>query len=173
VTAYAALLRGVNVGGAKVAMSDLRRVAEGLGYGDVATYINSGNLLFASTRQPATLRGELQRGIRDELGLSVDVMVRSLPRLQQVLAANPYPDGDPGRVAIAFLSQEAPAGADAALAAVAVDEPFTIAGDHIYVHFTHGLGRSKLGQRLSALVGCSATVRNLRTVTRLVDLLDR
>lgn len=172
-TTYAALLRGINVGGNTVAMPRLRSLAESLGYCDVSTYINSGNLLFSSAKSEPALVQELRTALADELGLSLDVAVRSRAELEAALAANPYPGGDPSQVTIAFLT--GPAGADAAdrLAAVAVAEPFTLAGREIYVHYTRGLGDSLLAQQFSTIVGVSATVRNLRTVTKLVELLDR
>lgn len=171
-TTCAALLRGINVGGNTVAMPRLRSLAESLGYGDVSTYINSGNLLFSSAKSEPALVQELKTALADELGLSLDVAIRSRAELEAALAANPYPDGDPSQVTIAFLT--GPAGADAAdrLAAVAVAEPFTLAGREIYVHYTRGLGDSKLAQQFSTIIGVSATVRNLRTVTKLVELLD-
>ncbi|MDX6320864.1 MAG: hypothetical protein QOF52_722 [Propionibacteriaceae bacterium] len=172
-TAYAALLRGVNVGGKKVSMSGLRAMAESLGYDDVATYINSGNLLFSSTKRASTLVREIEAAISDQLGLSVDVAVRSHDQLRRVLAANPYPDGDPSRVTVAFLTGPPASDAEAKMAAIAVDEPFTLAAGEIYVHYTRGLGNSVLAQRFSKIIGVSATVRNIRTVAKLVELLDR
>ena len=72
---YLALLRGINVGGRnKLAMSDLRALAAGLGHEDVATYIQSGNLVFASDRTTAdaaeALAGELEREIAAQLSRS-------------------------------------------------------------------------------------------------------
>ncbi|HET9872069.1 MAG TPA: DUF1697 domain-containing protein [Propionibacteriaceae bacterium] len=172
-TQYAALLRGVNVGGKKVSMAELRSLAESLGYEDVSTYINSGNLLFRSSKRAPTLVAELEAAVVSQLGGSTDVVVQSRAQLKSAVDHNPYPDGDPSRVTIAFLT--GPPAADAAerIAAVAVDEPFTLAGQTIYVHYTRGLGDSVLAQRFSKVVGVSATVRNLRTVAKLVELLDR
>ena len=59
------------------------------------------------------------------------------------------------------------------MAAVAADhEPFTFSGQEVYVHYSRGLGRSKLAREFSAIVGVSATVRNLRTITKVLDLCD-
>src|SRR5689334_5604818 len=153
-TTYAAFLRGINVGGAKkVPMADLRALAQGLGYSDVASYINSGNLIFTSTKKPATLEKELAAAIQERFGFGVDVCVRSLAQLQRILRANPYPDGDPSKVTVAFLTATAPDGAAAKLAAVAAEhEPFVVAGTEVYVHYGQGLGRSELAERFSKLV---------------------
>ena len=172
-TRYVALLRGVNLGPTnKVPMPELRRTAEGLGYQSVATYINSGNLLFDAASDVNTVRAELEAAIRRDFGLAIEVMVRTADQLRDILAANPYPEGDPSRVTIAFLRAQAPADAAERLAAVAREhEPFTVAGTEIYVHYGKGLGTSKLAEQFSKIVGVSATVRNLRTVRKLGELL--
>jgi uncharacterized protein (DUF1697 family) len=67
---HVALLQGINVGGRnKVAMADLRKVVESLGHGDVATYIQSGNVVFTSHHtDPAVIAGELGRALEESLG---------------------------------------------------------------------------------------------------------
>lgn len=174
-TAYAAFLRGINLGGkTQLAMADLRRVASELGYDDVATYINSGNLVFTSPKRRSIVERELAAGIAEELGRSVDLAVRSRAELASILAQNPYPDGDPSQVTVAFLIVVPPPGAPDRVAAVAAEhEPYLLSGTEVYVHYSRGIGRSKLAQEFSKIVGVSATVRNLRTVGKVVDLLGR
>ena len=168
-TRYIALLRGINVGRAKrVAMPQLREMAAGLGCTDVATVLNSGNLLLTTDEDADTLRRRLEQGIEADLGLHADVVVRTAEQLAAVLAANPFPDGDPSRVTIAFLSAAAPEGLAGRMAALATeDEPFLVTDSEVYVHYGHGQGESRLA---AASYGVGSTVRNLRTVTRLVDL---
>ena len=171
-TRFVALLRGINVGTAKrVAMPALRELATRLGYTDVATHINSGNLVLTSDRTAATVRRELEQGIEETFGLHADVVVRTAAELAEVLAANPFPDGDPSQVTIAFLA--GPPAADAAdriRALAADDEPFLVRDPEVYVHYGHGQADSRLAARFAGLLGVSATVRNLRTVTKVVDL---
>ena len=153
-------------------MPQLRRTPYGIGYQQVATYINSGNLLFDSAQDADTVRAELEAAIRRDFGLTIEVMVRTADQLRQILAANPYPDGDPSQVTIAFLRTPPPADAGERLAAVAREaEPFTVADTEVYVHYGKGLGTSKLAEQFSKIVGVSATVRNLRTVRKLVEML--
>lgn len=175
VTSYAAFLRGINLGPTnKVPMPKLRETAERLGYTHVRTYINSGNLLFGSDKRPATLERELAEAIRKDFGLSIDVVVRTKAQLEQILAANPYPDGDPSQVTVAFLVKEPRGDAAERLAAFAQPhEPFTIAGRDVYVHYGQGLGTSKLAEQFSKIIGVSSTVRNVRTVGKVVELFDR
>ena len=83
-----ALLRAVNVGGRKLSMAELRELFESLGYADVRTYIQSGNLLFTATRSPKP--AVLESAIEGRFGLAVDVMLRSGAELQRVLEHNPF-----------------------------------------------------------------------------------
>ena len=174
-TRYVALLRGINVGTAKrVAMPALRQLATELGYADVATHINSGNLLLTSDEDPGTVRDRVERGVEATFGLHADVVVRTREQLAAVLAANPFPDGDPGRVAVAFLAGPPAADVESRLAALAApDEPFRVSGQEVWVLYGHGQAASRLAVKFPTLLGVSATVRNLRTTTRLLDLASR
>ena len=172
---YVAFLRGINLGPRnKIAMPALRELATGLGYTEVATYINSGNLIFDSTKKPATLEQEIAAAIKDSFGFRIDVAVRTPTQLKKILADNPYPDGNPSQVTVAFLTKAAPATAQEKVAAMATEaEPFTFAGQDVYVHYSNGLGTSKLAERFSAIIGVSSTVRNLNTVSKIVALCDK
>jgi uncharacterized protein (DUF1697 family) len=172
---YVAFLRGINLGSTnKISMPRLRELTEGLGYTDVVTYINTGNLILTATDPAATIEQRLAEAIADELGLKVDVAVRTPARLATIVAENPFPDGDPSYVTVAFLTRAAPAEAKRKLAEVATEkEPYVFSGQEVYVHYTEGQGRSKLSARFSDIIGVSATVRNLRTVTKVLELAQR
>jgi len=169
-TTHVALLRGINVGTAKrVAMAELRELAESLGHTDVATHLNSGNLLLSTAEDAGTLRQRLEQGIEERFGLHADVVVRSVAELAAALAANPFPDGDPSRVTIAFLAGPAPVGTAERLAVHASeDEPVVVGGREVYVEYGHGQADSRLAAAFVRALGVPATVRNLRTVTALV-----
>lgn len=171
-TTYVALLRGINVGTAKrVAMPALRRLGTSLGYGGVRTHINSGNLILTTDQPAEEVVRALEQGVERTFGLHADVVVRTAERLAEVVRDNPYPDGDPSRVTVAFLAAPAPDGVAERLAALAADdEPFTVWPLEIYVDYRRGQAQSRLAPKFAAAVGVSATVRNLRTVTKLVDL---
>jgi uncharacterized protein (DUF1697 family) len=172
VARYVAFLRGINLGSAKkVSMPRLRELAEGLGYTDVLTYINSGNLILTTTEPAATIERRLAGAISDELALSVDVAVRTPARLARIVAENPFPDGDPSLVTVAFLTKATGPDAKRRVAEVAAEhEPYVFSGQEVYVHYAKGQGRSKLAAKFSDIIGVSATVRNLRTVTKVLDL---
>ena len=152
-------------------MPALRTMAEGLGYTDVATYINSGNLIISSPKKTATVEQEISDAIKMTFGRPIDVTVRTSAQLKKILAENPYPDGNPSQVTVAFLTKPPADDAKDKVAAVAADhEPFTFAGQQVYVNYTQGLGRSKLAERFSAIIGVSSTIRTIRTVEKVLAL---
>ena len=169
---YVAFLRGVNLGPTnKISMPTLRAMAEDLGYADVATYINSGNLILSSAKKADTVEREISKTIKDTFGRPIDVTVRTPAQLKKILAENPYPDGNPSQVTVAFLTKEPAKDAKDKVAAVAKDyEPFTIAGQQVYVNYSQGIGRSKLAEKFSDIIGVSSTVRNIRTVDKVLAL---
>jgi uncharacterized protein (DUF1697 family) len=172
VATYVAFLRGVNLGSNnKISMPALRAMAEDLGYTDVGTYINSGNLIISSTKKAATVEREISDAIKKTFGWPIDVTVRTPVQLKKILAENPYPDGNPSQVTVAFLMKMPAANARDKVAAVAADyEPFRFAGQQVYVNYSHGLGRSKLAEKFSDIVGVSSTVRNIRTLEKVLAL---
>ena len=88
---HVALLRGINVGGRnRVAMADLREVVLGLGHTEVATYIQSGNVVFTSEEaDTARIATALERAIAKHLGVRPTVVVLTRAELAQVVADNP------------------------------------------------------------------------------------
>jgi uncharacterized protein (DUF1697 family) len=172
VATYVTFLRGVNLGPTnKISMPELRAMAEDLGYTDVATYINSGNLIISSTKNAATVEREISDAIKKTFGRSIDVTVRTPAQLKKILAENPYPDGNPSQVTVAFLTKTSAADAKEKVAAVAKDyEPFTFSGQQVYVNYSKGIGRSKLAEKFSDIIGVSSTVRTVRTVEKVLAL---
>jgi uncharacterized protein (DUF1697 family) len=169
---YVAFLRGVNLGpNNKISMPELRAMAEDLGYTNVVTYINSGNLIVSSPKKAAIVEREIADSIRGTFGRPIDVTVRTPAQLKKILAENPYPNGNPSQVTVAFLMKAPSADAKQNVAAVAADyEPFTIAGQQVYVNYSQGIGKSKLAEKFSTIIGVSSTVRNIRTVEKVLAL---
>lgn len=177
-TRYVALLRAVNLGGHKrVAMPALRRVVAELGYDDVVTYINSGNVLFtAAEGTAADHAAAITAALESELNLTTTVIVRSADDLRAAVDANPYPGGDPSRVMVVFLDRELTDDQRREAAARAVEaatptEEVTVDADVVYLHLPDGIGRSRLGANLDRTTGDAVgTARNLRTTTKLLGL---
>ena len=148
-------------------------MAEDLGYTEVATYINSGNLIFASPKKAAALEQEVSAAIAKRFGTRIDVAVRTPAQLRKILADNPDPDGSASQVTVAFLTKAAPPEAKEKVAAMATEaEPFTFAGSEVYVHYSNGQGRSKLAEKFSSVIGVSSTVRNINTVAKVLALCE-
>ncbi len=172
-TSYAALLRGINVGGhKKVPMAELRAVMTGLGWSDVRTYLQSGNAVFST--DDADPGPTLESAVAEHFGFTVPCLVRTSDELRAVAAACPLPVSglDPAKVLVLFIEEEpAPdhfAGIDAA--AYAPDE-FRHVGRAVYCYFPGGMGRSKLADALAAVrPRLTMTGRNWRTVERLIEL---
>ena len=170
----AALLRGVNIGpGKRIAMPALREIVGSLGHRDVATYLQSGNVVFTPAKGAGDDLGRtLEQAIADSTGLEVPVLVRSGEELARVVAANPYPVSDPTRVVVAFLGEPAtPAELGLGdLARYAPDE-LTAVGSELFVSVPNGQGRSKLMEALTKRrLPTVVTVRNWRTVVALAEM---
>ncbi|HEX6328752.1 MAG TPA: DUF1697 domain-containing protein [Jiangellaceae bacterium] len=179
---HVALLRGINVAGRnKVAMADLRVVVSSLGHTDVATYIQSGNVVFTAADSPS-LAADLERAIRDSLGVSPSVVVLTRDELAQTVRDNPYPDEpNPRAVHAVFLTAPpTPATADALADALrragdtGSGDTAQLIGRTIYLHTPDGFGRSKLAELIvqSGKPDLTGTARNWATVTKLLTMLD-
>jgi len=164
-TAYVALLRGVNLGKRQLKMDELRRVATEVGLAYAKTYIASGNLLFRSVKAEAALKQELEAAIGAHMGAKVGVMIRSAAELAAVTKANPYAD-QPGNRVVAFFLDDSPPTDFAAAATNVADERLALGTREIYVHYPSGQGQSKL--RIPAAK--DGTARNMNTVAKLAEL---
>ncbi|MEU7555746.1 DUF1697 domain-containing protein [Streptomyces sp. NPDC044571] len=175
---YAALLRGINVGGSKkVPMAELRQVLEGLGHDDVQTYLQSGNAVFSSTQQdPVALARALERAIESRFGFPVACLVADGARLRAVAHDCPFPAAElEGRqLHVTFLSEQPDPSRFGAIDAPSyLPEEFRIGDRVLYLYAPNGLGRSKLAEALyrpAVLKGIDATTRNWNTVAKLVEL---
>lgn len=179
---YVALLRGINVGGKnKVAMAELRTIAESLGYGDVATYIQSGNLIF--TRDDDDIRSlarAIQGRISEHLAIRPDVVVLSRAELAEAIENNPFPGvTDHKSLHAVFRDRELDASELEAVSEIQrraseAGSPDTVrvVGRTSYLHTPDGIGRSKLVAMLAARLK-DGTARNWATVTKLLEMLDK
>lgn len=169
---WAGLLRAVNVGGRKLTMATLRESATEAGFTEVTTLLASGNVVFTAGGSEQLVRTGFEKAIAERAGFSVEVLLRSKPQLQRLLAADPFPDGNRSQVLVSFLDGVAPAGLADRLAEVAVNERIAVAGHEVWIDFVDGIGRSKLAIKLPSLVRpLLVTGRNVNTVTKLLELL--
>jgi len=176
-TRFVALLRAVNVGGRALPMAALRELCEGeLGWQAVATYIQSGNVVFEANGKAAALEKALEEAIVKRFGFEAPAMVRTAAEWRAVLAANPFPkesEVEPNRVFLGVPKGAVAAGAaDRIAAKAAAGEGVREAGGALWFHYPEGAGSSKLTPVLiDRAAGCSVTARNWRTATKLAEML--
>jgi uncharacterized protein (DUF1697 family) len=176
-TTYVALLRGINVGGKKpVLMADLRKMAEDLGFENVRTLLQSGNLLFDTDgASEEGLERILEDAALNVLGLGTDFMVRDGKALLRAVQSNPYPEAarnDAGHLVLAFLKAAPKAGAiDSLRRAISDNEMVELRRRELYIVYPDGIGRSKLTTALmDRHLAVRGTGRNWNTVLKLADL---
>lgn len=172
---FVALLRGINVGShRRVAMPALRDVLEAAGHENVATLLQSGNVVLDATGSAKALGPALEALIDRELGVDPLVVVRTHQELAAVVAGNPFPEAadDPKRFQVSFLSAKPKAAIAREIEAgdwggerVAFD------GRHAYAWHKDGMQRSKLARALTdRTLGVTATARNWTTVCKLEEM---
>jgi len=180
VPVYIAMLRGINVSGQNIIrMEDLRRICTKLGFRNVETYGQSGNAVFlAKGMPPSTLANHTTAALRDDLGLSVPVLIKTVDEIGDVVAGNPFPREtgiDVTKLHVTFLSAPVPARALKNLEALPKQsDQFRVGRREIYLYCPDGYGRTKLSNAaLEKALSVVGTTRNWRTVTALLDKASR
>lgn len=172
----AGLLRAVNVGGRKVLMADLKRIAADCGFDAPATLLASGNVLFGADLAPAAARAKLEAAILKGLGVATDVMVRDGAELTAVMAANPFDRQareEPNRLMAMFLSGEPQGEVDSLAPGCVMGEEVRQGPGCLYIYFPGGAGTSKLSNLfIERRLKVRGTARNWNTVGKLKVLLE-
>ena len=168
---HVALLRGINVGKAKrVAMADLRTLVEGLGYADVRTLLNSGNVVFTAPRADAKAAARIEAALKEETGVSARVLVLTGEELAAIVAGNPLGDAtsDPSRLLVTVLMDGADRKKLAAVETADWSPEMVAAGTRaIYSWHPNGLSGGTLADALGKALGDAATGRNWSTMMKL------
>ena len=150
-------------------MAGLRALFESMGHTDVATYIQSGNVVFTAAK--AVTPVSLERAIAAEFGIEPAVVLRTPKELAAAIRANPFPRADPTRLHVGFMAN---APAAATLAKIDAEpfrpEEFAVRGHDLYLHLPDGMGRAKLPPFLDRRLRIPTTVRNWNTVNKLLEL---
>lgn len=168
-TTWIVLLRGVNVGGRhKLPMAALRVLLAEVGFQNVRTYIQSGNVVLDSQHGD---RDSVARSVRDAIegrfGFAPHTFVLDADTLDAAIAANPFAQGgqDPKAVHFFFLAEPDPtADLDGLRELATQGEEFALTERVLYLHTPNGFGRSRLVERLPRYVHTDTTARNLRSV---------
>lgn len=166
-TAYVALVRAVNVTGTGMLPKEkLKAMGEACGFGNVRTFINSGNLLFTSRLSESSVRKRVQEQLAEYFGKPVPAYIRSAKEMAEAAASNPFKDDKPSRVMAHFI--------DAEPVQAMINEARDIAGERlalgprlIYVSYGEGIGKTKL--KLAAIK--TGTARNMNSVAKIAELL--
>jgi uncharacterized protein (DUF1697 family) len=173
---YVALLRGINVGGKNsLPMKDLAAIFEKAGCSQVATYIQSGNVVFkADAKLAQQISGVISKEVKKGFKLEVPVVVRSAQELLKIAKANPFfkKGGTVDTVHVAFLVHTPRKTAIQSLDAQrSPGDAFEVAGSEVYLHCPNGFGRTKLtNQYFDSKLATTSTIRNWKTVLKLVEM---
>jgi len=177
-TNWIAFLRGINVGGKHIVpMKELAALLEREGCVDVATYIQSGNIVFRHTgNSAANLELLICEAVDQEFGFRPHVILMKEGKLRKIAAENPFPAAEaiPKSLHLCFLS-ERPRNADVLgiNKLKSETEEYALSDEVFYLHAPDGIGRSKLAAKVEKLLGVPATARNWRTVSKVLALVHK
>jgi len=155
-------------------MPDLRKLFEALGAEDVRTHVQSGNVVFRSSiRSPEELVAAVEDRISSDLGLDINVLVRTKAQLAKILSDSPFASSaDPSKLHVTLLAAEPDGGRVAALDPSKFEpDAFEVIGREVHLHCPEGYGRTKLNNAfLEKKLDRVGTTRNWRTVTTLAEM---
>jgi uncharacterized protein (DUF1697 family) len=174
---YVAMLRGINVSGSKpIKMEALRASFEALGFTNVRSYVQSGNVVFAAKdRAAAPLGAKIAARIKRDFGFDVPTLVLGAEALARVVDENPFlgkKDVDPTKLHVTFLAESpATAGLEKMHAVSSGRDQFQCLGTSIYLVCPDGYGNTKLNNNaFERALRTGATTRNWKTVTTLAQM---
>lgn len=175
---WVALLRGINVGGHnKIPMAELRELCNDIGWENVDTYIQSGNIVFSAAGSTAALEKELAEAIASHFGHRIHVIVRPAAAWPLYIRLNPFPEAsesEPNRVMLALSKKPLPPDAAENLNKyTASGESIAQRTDSLWIHYASGSAKSRITPALlDRLAGSPVTTRNWRTVLKINDLIS-
>ena len=174
-TVFVALFSGINVGGNRIVkMAELRAFFEELGFTDVASYVQSGNVVFRAKKGDAvTLTKQFEAAFEKKWGFHSRIMVRDLGWFERLVSENPYPEvaGDPTKLHAYTLERQPTADEIARLAEKCTGpESFEVKGDVLYLKAPDGLGKSVFANLIPRTLKVPGTARNWRSVLALLEM---
>tara|TARA_R110001583_G_scaffold54526_2_gene166787 strand:+ start:836 stop:1393 length:558 start_codon:yes stop_codon:yes gene_type:complete len=176
---YIALLRGINVGGKrKLLMADLKALFSKLGFSNIITYIQSGNVVFESDKDEKNIKlaSQIEIAILDHFKLDVPIMVRKASEWEQIISDNPFlNDKDIGieRLHLTLLDAIPEQAQIAELKQIVLDsEQFEVIGQEVFLCCKDKFSsKSKMTNTLfEKKFKCKSTSRNWKTVMKLSEL---
>jgi uncharacterized protein (DUF1697 family) len=172
---WIAFLRGINVGGKnRLPMKELKVLMEAIGFSGVQTYIQSGNIVFEhKDGDEVSLSARIATLVDGKYGFRPRVVVLSAKALRAAAAGNPFGSEEAMEKVLHsyFLAETPPAPNLEGMDEIKTNsESYLLKNKVLYLHTPDGFGRSKLAQRVEKLLGVDATARNLRTVTKVLEM---
>lgn len=172
---YVALLRAVNVGQNTLKMERARQLWSELGFKNVSTYLQSGNVVFEAEGHPSAWCSAIEQRVGRETRLPVAVLLRTPGELKSIIAHNPFLKEkgiDRSKLHVTFLASAAAKDAMAKLSAVeAGPDQFRLSDKEVYLYCPNGYGRTKLSNNaLERALSVRATTRNWNTVNKLCEI---
>lgn len=175
---FISILRGINVSGhKKIEMAGLKVLYEELGFKEVKTFIQSGNVVFktSSKESDTHLAKKIQEAIIAKYAFEVPVIIRTVEEIEKIISSNPFvaePSIDVEKLHITFLSEKPnELKVDAIKNVDFSPDRFTIVDTEIFIYCPNGYGNTKLSNNFfEAKLKVTATTRNLKTVNKLLEL---
>lgn len=149
----------------RVPMATLREALTGAGFKNVHTYIANGNVVADSPLAEAAVARKVHTLIMLHIGPNLGVVVRSRAQLTTVLKRNPFPEGKPNRMLVAFFADPIPHDLQNGISTTGKEE--VVEKREVYIHYPDGVGHSSLSLPEAAKEG---TARTVNTIARLVEM---
>jgi uncharacterized protein (DUF1697 family) len=171
---YIALLRGINVSGHKIIkMAELKELLMSIGFRNVQTYIQSGNVVFESDDTSILdLELSIMSGIAGKYGFDVEVMVRTVNEFSRIIETNPFPDAEGNKLYITFFRD--------ALQNIPIEELNKVKSESevylfqdkiMFLYCPEGYGITKLSNPfIEKKLKTVATTRNMNTILKLLGM---
>jgi uncharacterized protein (DUF1697 family) len=175
---YVALLRGVNVGQNTLRMDRLRQLWSELGFKNVTTYVQSGNVVFEAEGSPSSWSSAIEQKVAGETRLPVAVLVRTPGELKSIIDRNPFlkdKGTDRSRLYVTFLASAATKDSLKKLGTMKTGgDQFRLSGTEVYLYCPNGYARTKLSNSaFERVLAVRATTRNWNTVNKLFEMASR
>ena len=167
---YIVLLRGINVSGKnKLPMAELRDLLNDLGFQNVQTYIQSGNIILESDEGKSVVCNKIKEGIQTKFGYDVPVIARTIPQWKKAIANYPFSTDNTKIVAFVFLSKKV---YETKIEVKDINnDEYVIDNDMVYIHCSTGFGKTKLSNNLfERKLNVTATTRNYNSTLKLLEL---
>ncbi|WP_261132059.1 DUF1697 domain-containing protein [Bacillus sp. Marseille-Q3570] len=172
---YITLLRGINVGGKKkVKMDQLKEIFASLGFRNVKTYIQSGNVIFAAVESEG-LAVQIERKLKEELGFEVPVLIKTLGEWEKAIEQNPYDVemlDENEKLHVTFLAEEPTTSVVENLMMIESDvDEIRILGGTVYILCRNGYHKTLFSNAfIEKKLGVRATTRNWNSVLKIADM---